>query len=153
MITVFLMKKLKANVCYLTDHKMKKLVFFFGIMLISCTSNSIYEKPKDLIPKDTMIALLTDIYIANAAYLKKNIHLERKVNYSPFIYNKYKIDSLRFSLSNFYYVSKIDTYNEIYKEVKNRLTAQKKELEKALEKEPDSLRKGIDQEFRIEEKQ
>jgi len=146
------MKKLKVNVCYLTDHKMKKLVFFFGIMLISCTSNSIYEKPKDLIPKDTMIALLTDIYIANAAYFKKNIHLERKVNYSPFIYNKYKIDSLRFSLSNFYYVSKIDTYNEIYKEVKNRLTAQKKGLEKELQKKPDSLNKQKIPRFDVDDK-
>lgn len=147
MITVFLMKKLKANDCYLIDHKMKKILFFFGVIILaSCTSNSIYKKPNDLIPKDTMVALLTDLYISNTASFEKNIHLEKKVNYTPFVYNKYRIDSVRFKNSNFYYTSKIDEYHEIYKQVKIALTTQKEALEKELHKKPDSINRTINQE-------
>lgn len=149
---VFLTKILKVKDCYLTDRRMKKLIFFFGLItLTSCTSNSIYEKPKDLIPKDTMIALLADLYIANTAFYEKNIHLEKKVNYSPFIYNKYKIDSLRFKNSNFYYTSKIDEYHELYKQVKVRLTKQEKALEKELSVKFNSSNKlHLDEEFNQE---
>ncbi len=125
------MKKLKVNDCYLTDHKMKKLVFFLGvIVLVSCTSNSIYEKPKDLIPKDTMTSLLTDLFIASSAFYEKNSIAEAKVNYIPFVYKKYKIDSSRFATSNLYYTSEIDLYNEIYKNIKQNLENKKKDLDK-----------------------
>ena len=48
---------------------MKKGFFYIAILLflLSCTSNTIYKKPKDLIPKDSMVALLTDMYIASSA--------------------------------------------------------------------------------------
>jgi hypothetical protein len=130
MKTVFLMKKLKVNDCYLTGHKMKKFGFFLGvIMLVSCTSNSIYKKPKDLIPKDTMTSLLTDLFIASSAFYEKNSTAEAKVNYVPYVYKKYKIDSLRFATSNLYYTSEIDLYNEIYKNIKQSLENKKKGLD------------------------
>ncbi|MEQ6124522.1 DUF4296 domain-containing protein [Pseudotenacibaculum sp. MALMAid0570] len=98
---------------------MKKV---FGILMtmvffLSCTSNTIYEKPKDLIPKDSMILLLKDLYIANAARSNKNNNLQRKVNYTPLVYQKYGIDSSRFQRSNFYYTSKIDVYEPMLKSV------------------------------------
>ncbi|PJC58354.1 MAG: DUF4296 domain-containing protein, partial [Flavobacteriales bacterium CG_4_9_14_0_2_um_filter_35_242] len=37
------------------------IVLFFG----ACTSNTIYKKPKDLIPKDQMVDLMVDMYMAN----------------------------------------------------------------------------------------
>jgi uncharacterized protein YxeA len=112
---------------------MKKILAVLGMLfLASCTSNSIYKKPKDLIPKDTMVALLADLYIAIAAFYEKNIHLERKVNYIPFIYNRYKIDSARFQTSNFYYTSVIDEYDALFKEVKDKLLAHKELLKKEL---------------------
>ena len=36
-------------------------------ILASCTGNTIYEKPEDLIPKDSMILLLKDLYLASSA--------------------------------------------------------------------------------------
>jgi len=110
---------------------MKKSIFFLGIiLLVSCTSKTILEKPKDLIPKDTMVLLLTDLYFAKSAYAEKNTNNERKINYVPLVYNKYLIDSTRFSSSNYYYTSKLEEYNLIFKEVQTKLALKKEELEK-----------------------
>ena len=81
---------------------MKKLSFLLlFIFLISCTSNTIFEKPKDLIPRDTMSLLIQDMMIASSAKFVKNKNKEKKINYMSFVYDKYKIDSLRFHNSNF----------------------------------------------------
>jgi len=101
---------------------MRSTVFILTILLlISCTSRTIYKKPKDLIAKDQMIDLWTDIFIANSAKSIKNRKLENKVNYMPFIYDKYKIDSARFMRSNIYYTSKIETYEEMFQKVEKNL--------------------------------
>lgn len=91
------------------------------LILVSCTSRTIYKKPDDLISKDQMVDLWTDIYIANSAKLVKNRKANRKVNYMPFIYEKYQIDSARFMRSNIYYTSKIETYEELFQKVEARL--------------------------------
>jgi hypothetical protein len=47
---------------------MKKISYtFLFVFLSSCTSNTIFEKPKDLIPKDTMSLLIQEMMIASAA--------------------------------------------------------------------------------------
>ena len=121
---------------------MNKLVyiFFLSILVFSCTSNTIIKKPDDLIPKDQMVDLLTDLLLANGGKNIKNINLERDVNYFPVVFEKYKIDTTQFKKSNFYYTSRIDDYDEILKKVENRL----KELKKIYDKERavlDSIRK------------
>jgi hypothetical protein len=112
---------------------MKNLIFFLAIIsLASCTSKTILEKPKDLIPKDSMVLLLTDLYIAKSAFSEKNINNERKINYTSLVYNKYLIDSSRFINSNYYYTSKLEEYDLIFKEVKAKLMLRKKVLEENL---------------------
>ena len=103
---------------------MRKLFLNFAILLVisACTSNTIYKKPDDLIPKNQMVDLLTDMYLANAATHIKTIEMERNLEYMPLIYEKYGIDSLRFQNSNVYYMSRIDDYEGIYKKVETRLT-------------------------------
>jgi uncharacterized protein (UPF0303 family) len=105
--------------------KNKSLVLFL-FFLVSCTSNTIFEEPKDLIPKDTMKALIIDMIVAGSAKYSKNLNNEKKTNYMPFIYEKYNIDSLRFSSSNFYYVSEINQYQKMMEEVKITLEMEKK---------------------------
>lgn len=85
-----------------------------------------YKKPDDLISKKQMIDLLTDLYLSSGTTNIKNINLENKVDYTPLIYEKYKIDSSRFKRSNFYYTSRIDDYDAILEAVSNNLTALKK---------------------------
>lgn len=86
-------------------------------LCLSCTSNSIYEKPKDLIPKDSMVLLLKDLFVATAAKNIKNKNLERRFSYIPLIYEKYEIDSARFHRSNIFYTSRIDDYEPMLKRV------------------------------------
>ncbi|CAM1345891.1 DUF4296 domain-containing protein [Tenacibaculum crassostreae] len=92
-----------------------------GLLLVSCTSNTIYKKPENLIPKDSMVSLLTDMYIASSAKNQKNKFLQREKNYVVLVYEKYKIDSTRFDLSNAYYTSKVDEYTDILKRVKSNI--------------------------------
>lgn len=118
---------------------MKKIVFLLsGFLLVSCTSSTIYKKPDNLIPRDTMVSLLSDLYIASFAFHEKNIQLEKKVNYMPFVYEKYKIDSTRFKESNFYYLTKVDEYDILSKEVKDNLKKRKEALERLVKNQKDS---------------
>ena len=71
--------------------------------------------------KDEMDNILTDMFLASGGKNIKNIQLKRKVNYFPLVYEKYHIDSTQFKESNFYYVSRIDDYQEILKKVEKKL--------------------------------
>ena len=119
---VSLMKKLKVK-DYYSIIKMKNFTYFFlFIFLVSCTSNTLYQEPKNLIPKDTMQLLLTDMYIAAAAKNKKALSTKKKIkNLLPLVFLKYKIDSTRFNISNNYYTSSIEGYNDILENVEKNL--------------------------------
>ena len=101
---------------------MKKISsLFIFVFFLSCTSNTIFEKPKDLIPRDTMSLLLQEMMIASSAKFITNKEQQKNINYMPYVYDKFKIDSTRFDHSNYYYMSKIDMYQEILKNAKNSL--------------------------------
>jgi len=88
------------------------------------------KKPDDLIPRKEMINLLTDIYIANAAYNIRNKNEERQKNYLSLVYEKYGIDSARFNRSNLYYMSRIDDYEKMHQKVADKIRKLKLEKEK-----------------------
>ncbi|MEN8744985.1 MAG: DUF4296 domain-containing protein [Polaribacter sp.] len=119
---------------------MKKsiLLFFAFSFFYNCTSNTIYKKPTDLIPKDTMVILIQEMLIASASKNVKTINLQRKIDYFPFVYDRFKIDSTRFQKSSFYYTSKIDAYNEILANVKKGLEIEKEKYT-VLKKRKDSI--------------
>ena len=115
------MMKLKENASLLIV-KMKKISYLLiFIFLVSCTSNTILEKPKDLIPRDTMRLLIQEMMIASSAKYVKNKNLETKIEYMSLVYDQFKIDSVRFQTSNVYYMSKIDLYEEIFEKNKGRI--------------------------------
>ena len=120
---------------------MKNTHYIFVLFLIfSCTSNTIFEKPKDLIPKDTMSLLIQDMMIASSAKFTKNKNKQTKINYMPFVYEVYNIDSSRFQNSNYYYMTNIDVYEEIFSNAKTTLEKRKKTLSK-LKAALDSIKK------------
>lgn len=120
---------------------MRKIFFFIGVLfLFSCTSNTIFKEPEDLIPKDTMVHLMKDMIIASSSSYFKNKNFEKQVNYMPLVYEKYKIDSGRFQRSNLYYMSKIDDYKNIVEEVKKSIEEEKEYLTN-LKTKQDSIRK------------
>ena len=51
------------------------------------------------------------------------------------VYEKYKIDSTRFAISNIYYTSQVDEYEEIFEEVEKRLEV----LQSKYQNERDSI--------------
>jgi len=119
-------------------------IIILSFLLVACTSNTIIEKPDNLIPKDKMVDLMTDLLLATGARNIKNINEERKVNYFHLVFEKYNIDSTQFKESNFYYTSKIDDYDIMLKEVERRLKKLKLEFDNEREKQ-DSITnyKGI----------
>jgi hypothetical protein len=120
---------------------MRKLSYLFiFIFLVSCTSNTIFEKPKDLIPRDTMSLLVQEMLIASSSKFIKNKNLEKRVNYMPLVYDRFKIDSTRFQISNLYYMSKIDLYQDIMEDAKNSLKERKAVFDE-IKKQNDSVRK------------
>lgn len=110
---------------------MNKLIYIIILNLFfgACTSNTIIKKPENLIPKEQMVDLLTDIFLANGGDNIKNINLQRNANYFPFVFDKYQIDTTRFKESNYYYTSRIDDYDEILEKVDTRLKALKEKYD------------------------
>ena len=95
------------------------------LLLTACTGKTIFKKPKDLLSKEQMIDIWTDLFLASAARDTKTSTLERNINYIPLVLEKYEVDSLQFSRSNFYYTSRIEEYEKMFKEVSKRLEALK----------------------------
>ncbi|TXD49887.1 DUF4296 domain-containing protein [Polaribacter sp. IC073] len=132
---------------------MKKIsCLFIFIVIASCTSNTIFEKPKDLIPRDTMSLLLQEMMIASSAKFIKNKNQQKNINYMPFVYDQFKIDSTRFETSNYYYMSKIDVYHKILEDAKTSLES-RNEVFKEMQSRLDSIRKdSVDQARSIQKK-
>jgi len=123
---------------------------------MACTSNTIIKKPDNLIPKNQMEDLITDMLIAAGAENIKNVDLERNLNYFPLVFEKYGIDSTRFKESNYYYTSQIDDYEKILKKVNERLKALKEKLDNEIKLQDslknDSMKKNRENFKKIPEK-
>ena len=101
--------------------KLTIYILFIFFTLASCTSRTIYKKPENLIGKEKMINIWTDLYISMGAKSIKTKKLEKDKNYIPLVLEKYKIDSIQFSKSNIFYTSRIEEYEEMFEEVQKRL--------------------------------
>ena len=136
----FLMMKLRGKESRLIANMKNTSYLLIFVFLVSCTSNTILEKPKDLIPKDTMSLLLQEMIISTSAKFIKNKNNQKNINYMPFVYERFKIDSTRFESSNYYYMSTIDLYQEILEKAKASINAQQDALKK-VKKQLDSIKK------------
>lgn len=108
---------------------MKKIGFvIWGMLLLGCQDIQRPEKPENLIPEETMVSLLSEIYLGNAARSINNKHIrERGIKLDSFLFAKYKVDSLQFVKSNEYYAANVDTYNSIIGKVTRYLEHAKNE--------------------------
>ena len=107
--------------------------FFLIILLVSCESKVNYKAPDDLISKEQMIDILFDMHLAVGSVNVNNNHLEKNRNYMSLVYEKYRIDSVKFAESNLYYVSKAKEYEEIFEEVEKRLEALRDDQKDAID--------------------
>lgn len=135
---------------------LKKLILFIVIIftVLACNKLKGPDKPKNLISKDKMVHILIDAKLITSASSKNKIIMrDSSLNSKTYIYEKYKIDSLQFALSNDYYAFNIKDYEDIYTRVSDSLLKLKKEL-KAIEaqewkektkREADSLAKVLEE--------
>lgn len=101
------------------------IVFLFG-----CQTVERPKKPENLIPKEKMVDVLTESYLANAArgVGVKNL-LVRDVRIDSLIYTKFGIDSAQFARSNEYYAADVNEYIAIFERVEAKLAAMDKALD------------------------
>jgi hypothetical protein len=103
---------------------LKKHILFFGILLfvLSCNRFNGPEKPKDLISKEKMVAILIDSRMLSAASAKnRRIMKDYNLDISSYVYEIHNIDSLQFAQSNSYYAFHMDMYEEIFENVVDSL--------------------------------
>ena len=117
------------------DYFLGNMVFvFLLIFFASCQDIKKPEKPQNLISKEKMTAILTDVYISNAARSINNKLLkEYHIKLDSLVYKKYQIDSLQFAESNAYYSSNLKVYTQIITSVEERLIVLQKEKDSIYE--------------------
>lgn len=118
-----------------------KRVIGILLILVSCQSVEKAPAPDQLIPKDKMVAILTDIAFvkgAKGAY-KKRIE-EKKVNLETYVFQKHGIDSATFAQNNKWYANELEEYQELFSQVKENLSKEKTKYQK-LKKAEDSIKK------------
>jgi len=128
-------RKWKTEGCLLKTAycRLKTITCFISLLfLLSCQDVKRPEVPTNLISKEKMVDILSDVYISNASRNVNN-KLIKKMNLKldSLIYVKYEIDSLQFAESNEFYSADLKTYSNLLTDVQTRL--------KILKIEKDSL--------------
>lgn len=118
------------------------LILISIVLLSSCEDIKKPEKPENLISKQTMIQVLTDAYLSNAARSLNSREIrDNALQLDSIIYKKYGIDSLQFVKSNAFYISDMTVYTELFEGVEKSLDAHKK-LADSLAREKKKLKPG-----------
>lgn len=103
------------------------LLFF---VFLSCQKIDKTEKPKELIPEETMVNILADLAIYGAAKSQDRRLVESKnVDVVQFIQKKYQIDTTRLRENISYYVADVDHYKQMQEKVREILQEKKKAID------------------------
>ena len=98
------------------------------ILFLAC-GEKVLEPPKDLIPKEKMVDILTELTIINSAKTTNlSILQENGIAPMPYLFKKYQIDSIRFVKSDKYYASLPMEYEDIHTEVQQRIEKMTEEV-------------------------
>lgn len=112
------------------------------LLLISC-GEKVIEPPENLISQEKMTAILYDLAILNGTKgTNPSILKNNNIELMPFIFEKYKIDSIQFAQSDLYYASVPLQYQAIYETVETRLTSEVDAMEKEKKRKRDSTVKA-----------
>ena len=120
-------------------------MFFLCLALLGCQDIKPIEKPVDLIDQNTMQEILFDIALVNAARgFNVQQLVQNKIKPEKYIFEKYNIDSTRYTQSTNYYSSHIEKYKKMHLAVKERievLHAFNDSAERVEKKRKDSIKK------------
>jgi hypothetical protein len=101
---------------------MKYWLVIASVFIMGCQDVKRPEKPKDLIPKEKMVEVLTEAYLSNSAQSVRNQSIfKEEVNLDSLFYAKFDIDSLQFVKSNNYYAFNSSLYIDILEKVEANL--------------------------------
>lgn len=129
--------------------KHSAILFIFFLIFFGCQNVDQPEKPKNLIPKDKMVDILTETYLANAARSVDNKSIiEKGIKMDSLIYRNFGVDSLQFAKSNAFYAADVNTYMSIFQEVETRLDVMRKKMDSLWERErdiKDSINKKLEE--------
>ncbi len=130
------------------DYKLKPVVNILSLALVlflsSCQDVKKPERPENLISKEKMVDILTDVYITNAARNINNKLIKKTgVKLDSLVYSKFEIDSLQFVESNAFYCSDLETYRSLLSQVQDRMLEMQTEKDSiyAIAKKKDSIAK------------
>lgn len=111
---------------------MKKLIFLFVLILVSCKDSRPVNTPKNLIDKDKMAALIADFAISDQmGMMNPSGNLDTS---SRFILNKHGVTAKQFTESYEYYLSSPATVRDILDEAQDIIKSQDPEAEKFIDK-------------------
>lgn len=112
---------------------MKILVYYLlpFIFFASCSGNDI-QIPENVLPKEKMVQILTDVQITEAAMLlqsnKGNISKTRIPDYYQFIFKKHQITEKQFRESFTFYIGQVELMDNMYEEVINEISKRQAEV-------------------------
>jgi hypothetical protein len=101
------------------------------IFFISCSSGDV-TIPSDVIQKDTMVQVLTDVQIAEASLMFQNSRGMSTVGKAPryyqFIFKKHHINEKQFRKSFSFYMDQPELMDKMYGEVINEISKRQAEV-------------------------
>lgn len=103
---------------------MRTILWMLGLVILSCSKK--VEIPNDVMDKEKMAAILTEIHLAEARVAKFNL---RSMDSSVVVFNKlqqeiwkkYETDSSYYKKSYAFYATHPEILNEVYQIVKENL--------------------------------
>lgn len=106
------------------------------LLLFACTNSSISTPvPKDIIPVDTMVMVMSDVAVMESVIQRDFPHLVRQTeivkNSGDSILKNYSLNFDRYKRSLDYYTFYADTMVYIYGRMSDRVTTQLNDLDKS----------------------
>ncbi|TKD65408.1 DUF4296 domain-containing protein [Flavobacterium sp. ASW18X] len=120
---------------------MKKLLLLCVLIWAASCKEKLVEEPENLIPEPKMTNIIYDLAMLNGAKAANASVLDKhRIKTMPYLYQKYKIDSVAFVESDLYYASKPEVYQRIYQNVLDRIEVKATALEDERKRKSDSLK-------------
>ncbi|WP_405378922.1 DUF4296 domain-containing protein [Nonlabens sp. Asnod3-A02] len=102
---------------------MKKITAIILILFtLSCSNVETSAKPDNLFDQDKMAAIITDLYIVEGAISSnRTAYIEKGVQPSSYLFEKYTMDSISFQENLNYYTDRVEDYVLIMQKVQDNL--------------------------------
>ncbi len=109
------------------------LILLMALLIYSCSAPKVII-PKDILSKENMVAILTDIHLAESAvtlkFTNKDTSMYQAAEYTDFICKNHKTTKEQFNKSYDFYISHPELLNKIYDDVLTELSKKQGEAAK-----------------------